>query len=299
MQGYAVKFLQDPSQYVGRRLFPQFNTGEQSANYYVLDQANALNFPTNIQRAPGSAYTRSKMTISDDTFATREYGHEESVDDRERKKYAIAINADIAAVRRATAIILFNQELRIKNKATGGSVPTATPSTKWNRALAGDPISDVDAAKTAIHKGCGMEANTMLVNRDVFNELKEHPKVLDKIKYSERGIVTADILAAVFGVQQFLIAGVLYNSANEGQTLSAAYLWSDSVILAHVETAQDLQAPNFGRCFAWSGETGPDGVLVESYRDDSIRSDVHRVRQDLDEKLVGAAAGYHLSDVLT
>lgn len=299
MQGYAVKFMQDSSMYVARQLFPMFLTAEQSANYYVLGEENALNMPQNIQRGPGGAYSRSRMVLSDDSWNTREYGHEEPVDDRERKKYANALNADIAAIKRLTAILNFNLELRVKTKATSAAVPTATPATKWNRALAGDPVADVDAAKTAVFNGCGLEANTMVVSRDTFLELKEHPKVLAKIQYVDRGIVTVDILKAVFGVDNFLVAGLLYNSAAEGAALSPAAVWGKSCVIAHVEHGQDLLAPNFGRTFGWTGEVGPDGVLIESYRQDEIRSDVHRARQDVDEKLVGAKAGYHLSAVLT
>src|ERR1041384_6832785 len=114
MQGYAGKFMQDASAFLGRKLFPLFMTPLQSANYYVLDDSNMLNFPTDIQRAPTAQYSRTRTKLSDDTWSTREYGHEELVDDRERSKYAIAIDADIAAIKRLTAIILYNQELRIK-----------------------------------------------------------------------------------------------------------------------------------------------------------------------------------------
>jgi hypothetical protein len=55
--------------------------------------------------------------------------------------------------------------------------------------------------------------------------------------------------------------------------------------------------PTFGRIFSWSEEVGADGTIVESYRDDDARSDVVRVRNDADEKLVAAGCGYRLSGV--
>src|SRR5207302_3969419 len=186
----------------------------------------------------------------------------------------------------------------VKNAATGASVPTSSPTTKWN-AAGSDPIGDVDAAKTNIQKNCGLEANVMVVNRDVFLVLKEHVKITAKIQYVERAIVTADILAAVFGVEELIVAGSLQNTAQEGQAVSPNYIWGDSVILAHRESAQDLMVPNFGRTFAWvGGEVGAEGVAVQTYRQDEISSDVHRAFEDVDEKLVGPKAGYHLSDVL-
>ena len=294
----AVKLLQNPAGFVGMALAPVFRTAEQSAQYYVLNEENLLNTPRNIRRAPSADYSRGRTKLSDDSYSCNEYGHEEPVDDRERKKYASYLDADLAATRRCTNVIKLNHEIRVKDLAVSGAVPSASPSTKWD-ADGSDPVGDVDAAKTNIHKNTGMEATLMVVNRDVFYVLKEHPQVIEKIKYSQRGVVTPEILATVFGVERFLVAGSLTNSAQEGQTISPSYIWGDSVIVAHVNDQQDLMAPNFMRTFAWVQETGPDGVLVESYRDEKQRSDVHRARHDVDEKIVGAKAGYHLSSTLT
>ena len=144
-----------------------------------------------------------------------------------------------------------------------------------------------------------MPANTMVISRTVFEVLKQHPQIVEKIKYSQNAILTAQLIAAVFEVEQLLVAGGIENTAQEGQTITADFLWGKSVVLAHVEDTPDLMAPNFGRTFGWTGEVGQDGVLVESYRQDNIRSDVHRARQDVDEKIIGAKAGYHLSAVLS
>jgi len=58
------------------------------------------------------------------------------------------------------------------------------------------------------------------------------------------------------------VAGGIQNSAAEGQTVSPANIWGKDAYLAHVNAAQDLQSPSFGRTFAWTEETGPDGVLL-------------------------------------
>lgn len=297
LSALAVKFMQDSKAFVGLRLFPLFLTGEVSAAYYVMNEENLLNIPRNIQRGPSSPYNRSAMKLGSDTYNCREFGHEEPVDDRERKKYARSFDADRAAMRRAVNILMMNHEIRVKDKATGAGVPTAGVGTKWNAANS-DPVGDVDVAKDSIQKNTGMDANTMVISRDVFTVLKEHDAVIDKIKYSEKAIITPQLLAAVFGVENLLVAGTIENTAAEGQALTPNYIWGDSVVLAHVDPTPDLMAPNFGRTFGWVGEVGSEGVLIESYRQDEIRSDVHRARQDTDEKVIGSKAGYWISDVL-
>lgn len=294
----AVKFMQNAKEFAGSALFPTFLTGERAANYYVFDRENFVNVPKNIQRAPGSAYKRTQMVLSDDSYSCKNYGVEEPIDDSEKANYASALDADKSASARATSIVALNHELRCYDKATSAAVPSSTPSTKWDQAGA-TPIADIDAAREIIHTNCGMDANTLVMSRDVFNVLKERADILDKIKYTQKGIITADLLAAVFGVDRVVVAGAQINTAPEGQTMAVSKIWGDSVVLAHVNTAQDLKAPNFGRTFNWAKESGTNGIQIKSYREDNIDSDIHRACQHTDEKLIGAECGYHLSSVLT
>src|SRR4051812_24480640 len=106
MTGVAVKFLQGATGFVGRRLFPVFLSGLQSASYYVFSEKNMMDFPQNIQRAPGAGYSRSLMELTDDAYNCREYGHEEPVDDSEREKYASVYDADASATRRSTNVVM-------------------------------------------------------------------------------------------------------------------------------------------------------------------------------------------------
>jgi len=293
----ATKFMSNADEFVGRALFPLFFTAEQAAEYYVFDKENALNVPKDIQRAPGTGYARSVMKISDDAYSCKEYGHEEPVDDVEKAKYASALDADNASVTRSSNIVLVNHELRAHRLATSSAVPSSAPGAKWDAANS-EPLTDVNIAREIIHDSCGLDPNTMVISRDVYNVLSEHPLILDKFKHTQKGVITADLLAAVFKVDRVLVAGVVTNSAAEGQVISPAKIWGDDVILAHVNTAQDLKAPNFGRTFAWTKFTGREGVMVKTYRDEAINSDIHRVTQHSDEKLVGAECGYRLTDVL-
>ena len=295
----AQKFMQASTAFVGRRIFPMFYTGLQAANYYVFDRENMLNVPTDIARGPSSAYKRQVMKLSGDSYNCQNYGIEEPIDDTERAKYASGLDADNAAVRRGVNTILINHELRVRDKIyNDATIPNSTPTTKWDDANS-TPIQDVRAAKESIHTNCGLEANKMLINRATYNVLCDHPQILDRIKYSERGIVTEALLASLFGVEEVMVAGGITNNAAEGLPLNPAAMWGPNVIIAHVEAAQDLSAPNFGRTFAWSQFSGADGLQTQSYREDGIDSDIHRVRQFCDEKMVGAECGYTLTSVLT
>ena len=295
----AGEYAVNEAEYAAPALAPVLPVAVQAATFPVWKRENLLNVPTLKARAPGASYPRVDLQMDDDTFATRDYGIEVPLDDRQKAIYKSAFDADRGKIQRGTRILMLNKERRVYNLVTGAGVPTSSPGTKWD-AGGSDPIGDVDAVREVIHDNCGMDPNTMVIPRDVFNALKEHPAILDKIKYTERGIVTAEIMAAVFGVGRIVVAGSTQNNANEGQAISIGKLWADSVVLAYVNSVPDIESPTFARTFAWSGYSGASNgeVAVTTYRDEHGNSTVHKCLHDVDERLASAACGYHLSNVL-
>jgi len=295
----ATQYAAVANQYIGYQLFPVLSVGQQAAGYFVFKSENMINIPKLIARAPATQYSRGKFILDNATFNTRDYGHEEAVDDRERKKYRFAIDADTAAVTRAMRVVLVNQEERVRALACDTTkVANSAVGTKWDAANS-DPVGDVNVAREVIRINCGVVPNTMTITEPTFNILAEHPKVLDKIKYTQRGVVTEDLLAAVFKVQKLLVARTVASASNEGQPVTPADIWGKICLLSYTDGSPDLKAPTFGRVFSCAEEVGADGVIVESYREDGIRGDVHRVRNDADEELVAPGAGYLLTSVIS
>lgn len=298
------KFVAAASGFIGLRLAPIFKAGEQAAFYYVFDRENFLNIPRLHARAPGTPYGRSTMKLSDAVFACKNYGHEVPVADEERAKYAVAFDADQAAIRRNGHIILFNHEVRVKTLFDSNGVPNSGVGAKWDdyANAASDPVGDVKAAKRVIAINCGIEPNTIGLSKLVYDKLTEHPKIKGLYENTD-GPVSREQLRKAFEVDNLEIAGAVENLANEGQTLNPGYLWGDNVYLAVTNPSQDLQVPNAARTFQWNvaggSGTGEVGSLVESYRQDDVDADIHRIKHHTDERLTGAEMSYRLNDVLT
>jgi hypothetical protein len=65
-------------------------------------------------------------------------------------------------------------------------------------------------------------------------------------------------------------------------------------MVCKVATGQDFREPCIGRTFHWAGDgSGIDGT-IESYRDETVRGDVIRVRHDVDEIVLYKQAGHLL-----
>jgi hypothetical protein len=63
-------------------------------------------------------------------------------------------------------------------------------------------------------------------------------------------------------------------------------IWSDSyAALVKISTGDDLREPGVGRTFIYDAESA-ERPIVETYREEQIRSDVYRVRHTVDERLI-------------
>tara|TARA_R110000868_G_scaffold107590_2_gene294330 strand:+ start:338 stop:1273 length:936 start_codon:yes stop_codon:yes gene_type:complete len=300
LSGYASEWWNQNTQFVGAQLAPMFRTGEQAAAYAVFNKENFLNRPVGIKRAPGTPYSTSNMQLSEDTFNCEDRGHVVPVDETQRKKYRNQFDADFAAIRRAMSVVRYNHELEVKALVDAGAVPGATPSTKWD--AGGTPIADFDAAVRAFRDGSGLSPNTMTMSQDVADVLFRHSTLVDLFKYSQVAVLGAEDIARVFRIPRVIIAGEYQESAAEGLTSSITQIWGDDVVLSHTVDTPDLDAPNAFRTFVWTEDSGGEDdidVVVESFTDDDVRSEKHRVRHNTDVKTTGSMLVRKLTSVLT
>lgn len=297
LRGFYNKFMRDEAGFVAELLAPTFNTGEQSAQYYVFDAENLLHIPRKIERAPGAEHVEVNTKLSDDNYNCKNYGLKIPVADEERKKYAIALDADLAAIKRVTDIIKVNRELRVKAKATNAAVvPNASPAIKWND-VGCNPKNDVDAGKEAIRKGIGLRANTMVISETVKLILENHPEIRKAFQLTIEGRLTVEMLQVYFNIPRIAVAGTVLATSAEGQQIASDDIWQDDIVLAHVEPGQDLMLPNFMRSMNWSGVGSIEGALY-SFRNDDRKADMHAIDHSTDEKVTGTKAAYLLTDVL-
>lgn len=293
----------DASGYVGTRIAPIFRTGEQSAQYPVFTKETVLNIPKLRKRAPGTPFQRSVAGVSDDRYSCHNYGHETPVADEDRLKYANIFDADKAAARRNAAIILANHEVRVHDGLKASLMPRATPAKKWDAYADADsdPLGDVRAAINSAEDACGLRPNTITLSRRIVDKLSLHPKIRAFFP-TLNGTLTAEMLRALFEVDTMLIAGAKENTAAEGQPISVGHIWGKDVFLTVTHEGQDLEKPNAMRTMLWTAPQesggGEVGSYIESYRDDTIKSDVHRSLHHTDEKVTGVDFGYILENVL-
>lgn len=297
--------------YIATQVFPVINVMSQAGSFGKIPIEQLLQ-ARDTKRAPGGGYARGSWTFTTATYSTEEHGAEEPVDDREAKMYAEYFQAEQISTMRAFSAVLRNSEQRVADAVFGstwtggGSTLTTAITHEWDDATNAVPLTDVEAAVQKIYDNSGLWANALVINRKVFRNLRNSAQVIDRIESAGAGNatkatdITVQMLAAAFDLEHIIVAGTSKNSANEGQAATPTQIWSgEYAMVCKIATGPDMRDPCIGRTFHWSDDGSSIGGTVESYREESIRGDVIRVRHDVDEMILYPEAGHLLSNITT
>jgi hypothetical protein len=297
--------------YIATQVFPVIDVMSQAGNFGKIPIEQLLQ-QRDTKRAPGAGYARGNWTFEPAVYATEEHGAEEPVDDREAKMYAEYFQAEQISTMRAFSSVLRNAEQRVADAVFGatwtggGATLTTSVSNEWDDAAACVPLTDVEAAVQKIYDNSGLWANALVINRKVFRNLRNSAQVIDRIESAGAGSpskasdITVQMLAAAFDLDHIIVAGTSKNGAKEGQAASPTQIWSgEYAMVCKISTSSDMRDACIGRTFHWSQDGSSIGGTVESYRDETVRGDVIRVRHDVDELVLYAQAGHLLSNITT
>ncbi len=179
----------------------------------------------------------------------------------------------------------------VQNTATFASSNrvTLSGSSQWTNSLS-TPIADIRAAKEAVRTKIGKYPNLLVLGATAFNTLQDHASLVDRIKYSQLGVVTTDLLATVFNIKKVVVGQAVYSD----DLGNFADLWADNAVLAYVPDLdtdkQSMFRPSFAYTFRKKGQP-----IVDKY-DEKAKLRVVRNTDIFQPKVIGAEAGFLIKD---
>jgi hypothetical protein len=295
----------DQAGFIAGGVLPVLNVAKQTGYFGKLRREDMLQ-TRDTQRAPGGGYARQQFKFTDDSFTCVEHGAEEPVDDRESEMYSDYFDAESLAAIRARDAVLRNREIRVADAIFNTTTWTATSVTnEWDDLTNATPIDDVEGRVQALYDA-GVVANTLIVTWKVFRNLRNCQQIRDRIDSSGAGDrslasdISAAKLAEIFDLDRVLVGRGIKNTANQGQSVSLTPIWSNEyAAVCRTATSNDIREPCVGRTFHWSEDGSTFGGTIESYRDESVRSDIIRVREDTDENIIYTTALELLDNITT
>jgi len=284
----SIAYMQDATDFVADRVFPAVPVKKQSDRYIVYTK-DAWFRSDAAKRAPATESVGTGFSIDNTpTYFCDKWALHMDIDDDSRDNADEEIDLEYDATELITRQLLIRREKLFMQQymTTGiwqgyyvsGSPVDFAPNTHgtgyWDAAN-GNPIADVARIRSQVKSRTGFKPNKMVVTDNVHNGLMNNAVVLDRIKYTQRGIVTEDLLASLFGVEQYLVAGAVYNSAQEGTTANLGFMASNTFLLAYAPNAPGLRKPSAGYIFQWTGKYGAEamGTRVKKFRMEHLESD--------------------------
>ncbi|HEY0064718.1 MAG TPA: major capsid protein [Telluria sp.] len=176
--------------------------------------------------------------------------------------------------------------------AAGNKITLAGTSQWSDFTGTSDPVAVIEAGKEAVRKKVGKRANTAIIGAAVFSALKQHPKILDRMKYTGRDVATAELLASFFDLDRVLVGDAVY--ANDDGEF--ADVWGKDVVLAYTEvgTQKDKGKPSYGYTYQLGGYP----VVEQPYYDRNTKSWVFPVTDEVMPVIAGADSGYLIQNAV-
>ena len=263
-----IAYMQKAENFVADRVFPIVPSQKQSDIFFTYDKSD-WNRDDMQERAPAAETMGGTFDINKaPPFHCRVFGYHKDVPDQLRANEDSPISLDRDATTFVGHKVMLQKENRWVDTYFKAGVwgTDYTPGNLWDTA-SGDPIKDVAAARLKVMLETGLMPNKLVLGPDAFEAVKNHAAVLERIKYTQRGIVTRELLAALFEVDEVLVPFGIVDTSKKGKAASRKFLFGKHALLAYAAPAPSLLAPSGGYIFSWSGYVGAgrNGARMKRY----------------------------------
>ena len=262
----SVAYLQDASAFIADKVFPIVSVKRQSDVYYQYNKGDFMRDEAQLRGAATESAGGDYGVEAQDPYYCRKHAFHKDVTPEERANYDEPLQADQDATTFVSQKMLIRREMEWASKFFVAGIwgtelegKAATPDTgeflQWDQATS-DPIKDITTAGVKMAAATGFKPNTLVLSPYVFNALKNHEDILDRIKYTQKGIVTTDLLATLFEVDKVLVPWAVVNSAAKGASDSVSFIYGKHALLCYSAPRPALRQPSAGYIFAWTGLEG-------------------------------------------
>lgn len=313
----SVAYQQGANAFIADKVFPIVPVQKRSDVYFQYSKEDF--FRDEVQeRGQGAESVGGDFNIeAKDPYFCRKYAYHYDITQEEKTNYDQPINVDRDAVTWLTQKMLLNREIRFvdsyvkqgvwgtEKQGTTGT-PTAAMFKKWSDPTS-DPVQDVNNIMLEMAGSTGVKPNFMIMSPDVFYALKRHEDIMDRIKYTQKGIITIDLIASLFEIDNIYIPWGIINkgpqtpgySENHDQT---QFIYAGKVLLGYTTAGPALKTPTAGYIFAWTGLEGASayGSRMVRIPMDHLGLGTERIEAECayDMKVICKDMGVFLYDVI-
>jgi hypothetical protein len=321
LSNISVAYMQGQEEFIADQVFPPVPVQTQAGQYWKYDRGNW--FRTAAQkRAPRTESAGTGWTVTRDTFFADVNAVHVDVSDQDRANArgstTSAFDLDSDATKFVTRDLLLRREKDWSATYFNGSAWSNTtqtgvsgsPSTnqfkQWDK-TSSTPIEDIRAQATRFGEMTGYRPNKLILGWQVYDTWVNHTEFIERIKYSERGIVSKELMAALLDVGQILVSNAIENLAPENADpsnpadLDFHYMYGKDALLVYAADNPGLMQPSAGYTFEWAGYLGSPGrgTRTKKFRMEELEADRIEAESAYDFKVVSPDLGVFFQDAIS
>ena len=311
----SVGYMQGANAFIADRVFPIVNVTKQSDVYYKYSKADM--FRNEVQergRAAESVGGNFNVELAD-PYHCKKYAYHYDITQEEKVNYDQPLNVDRDATHWLAEKMLLKREVDFGEKffktgiwstnISGDVAVAANKILKWSNPLS-DPVNDINNQMLKMAENSGKKPNFMILSPDVFYALKNHEAIMDRIKYTQKGIITLDLIAALFEVDNIYIPWGIINSAAQtpkyAENAEMSFLYKGKVLLGYKASRPSLKEPTAGYIFAWTGLEGASayGSRMVRLKMDQLGLGTERLEMEMayDQKVICSDMGIFFENLI-
>lgn len=281
--------------FLAERILPVMPVKKQSGVYFQYDKEN-LRIPSSTLRAAGAPAKEVDFSVSKGTFITQDHALKEFVPQEIQDQAMTPTDPLSDSTENVTEKLLLDKESAIATYLTSTSNitqnTTLSGTSQWSDYNNSSPVTDVRTARQTVKLSVGKTPNILILGQQVYDILVDHPEIIERIKYSALGVVTAELLARVFNVKEVWVGEAVYNSAKEGQTDSLSYIWGKHAILAYIAPSVRIKQLTLGYTFTYGTRQ------TERWTDGDRKGTYVRVHDNYQQGIVAATSAYLIKNAV-
>lgn len=280
----SMAHFQKPEDYVAHSIFPVCPVQLSASYYYTFSKEDLAR--DNVQPKPAfGKVDPAVMGQDDNTYKCHVdqiiLGIDQIAALNYQRSRAPGVNDPRRAkVRTATEQMLLHQDILFAknffhagvwaNELTGTTNGSGSKEFVKFNDTSFDPIGFFDDLRTEIKRQGRRTPNRLALGIQAYNALKNNPFVKESVKYTgttaNPAIVTPNVLAQLFGVEQVKVLESTYNSAGLGQKESMEFICDPkAALLCYATPTPQIDEPSAGYIFTWDMLGNGASVAFDQY----------------------------------
>jgi len=295
----SVAYMQMQENFIASRVFPIVPVSKQSDKFFTYTKNDWFRDEAQ-RRADATESAGGGYGLSTDSYQCDVFAFHKDIGDQTRANADAPIQVDREAAEFVTGRLMLKMETQFVSSffTTGVWATDDTPTNLWSDYTNSDPLNDVEEGKAEILSTTGYEPNTLVLGYEVFRQLKNHPDLVDRIKYTSAQTLTAELMASLFDIPRVMVAKAVKATNNEGGTQAYDFTHGKNALLTYSAPSAGLLQPSGGYVMSWTGVSqglgatvGTSRIRMEQFKADRIEAEI-----SFDMKVIGADLGYFFSN---